>query len=94
MSCYLGKYSNNLGEPNKGIHSYRLFDVAIIDVLFTVIAAIGISYLFKFNFLFILLLLFILAIILHRLFCVNTTINKLIFGEISNPSDTNTIDNN
>ena len=86
MSCYLGKYSNNLGNPNEGIHSYRLFNVAIIDVLFTVIAAGVISYLFKFHFLLVLFILFIIAIILHRLFCVNTTINKLIFGEISNPS--------
>ena len=79
MSC---KYSNSLGKPNEGIHSYRFLGVAIIDVIFTFIASAMISFAFKFNFLIVLFFLFILAIALHRIFCVNTTINKLIFGTV------------
>jgi len=79
MSC---KYSNSLGKPNEGIHSYRFLGVAIVDVIFTFIASAMISFIFKFNFLIVLLFIFILAIALHRIFCVNTTINKLIFGTV------------
>jgi hypothetical protein len=72
----LCKYKNIFGEENKGIHSYRLFNVAIVDVIGTIIIALLIS---RKHFLKILILLFILGIILHRLFCVRTTIDKLLF---------------
>ena len=40
----LCKYKNALGEPGKGIHSYRLFGIAIMDVIMTIIGAYIISY--------------------------------------------------
>lgn len=80
MSCPFKEYKEIFGKENEGVHSYRLFDFAIIDVLFTIIGAFFLSYLFKINYFIILFILFILAILLHRLFCVNTTLNKLIFG--------------
>ena len=42
----LCKYKDALGIPDKGIHSYRLFGVAIADVIMTIIAAALISYFF------------------------------------------------
>jgi hypothetical protein len=72
-------YKNALGEPLKGIHSYRFMGVAIADVLMTIIGAFIISFLIKKSFLLVLIVLFILGIILHRLFCVRTTIDKLLF---------------
>ena len=75
----LCKYKNILGKPNKGIHSYRIFNIAIADVIMTIIAAFLISYIFNFPFFIILIILFILGIILHRIFCVKTTIDKLLF---------------
>lgn len=77
----LCKYKGILGEPRVGIHSYRIFDIAIIDLLLTIILANYISdnsTEFYSNF----ILLFILGIFIHRIFCVNTTINKYIFGVI------------
>jgi len=73
---------NIFGKPNKGIHSYRFLDIAIIDVILTIIGAIIITKIIKINFFIVLILLFILGIILHRIFNVNTTINKMIFGTI------------
>ena len=35
----LSKYKNALGEPKKGIHSYRFMGVAIVDVLMTILLA-------------------------------------------------------
>jgi hypothetical protein len=80
MSCPFAEYSNILGEPNKGIHSVRLLDVAILDVIGTVFGAGLISYSFNYKFWKVLMILFIMGIILHWMFCVNTTVNKWIFG--------------
>jgi uncharacterized membrane protein len=75
----LCKYKNALGEPGKGIHSYRLFGVAIADVIMTIVGAFLIAYFFKLSFIKTLLVLFLTGIVLHRLFCVRTTIDKLLF---------------
>jgi hypothetical protein len=76
----LCKYKDILGVPNQGIHSYRLFGVAIIDVIMTMILAYVISILTKIKYIYSLLFCFLLGIIMHRLFCVKTTIDKLLFG--------------
>ena len=78
----LCKYRNILGRVNKGIHKYKLFGISIVDVLLTIGLAYLISIIFNWNYWYTLLGLFILGIILHRLFCVNTTINVLIFGRV------------
>ena len=75
----LCKYKNILGVPGKGVHSYRIFNIAIVDVLLTLIVAYIISYIFKKSFFWVSVILFILGIILHRLFCVRTTVDKLLF---------------
>jgi hypothetical protein len=82
MSCIFAEYKDKLGKPNEGIHSTRLLGVAFWDVFGTVVGAGIISYSFNFNFWKVLIILFIIGIILHRIFCVNTTINKWIFGVV------------
>ena len=72
-------YKDALGKPRQGIHSYRLFGVAIVDVILTILGAMLIAYFSKYDFYKILIALFILGIILHRLFCVRTTVDKLLF---------------
>jgi hypothetical protein len=76
----LCQYKDILGKPGQGIHSYRIFNIAYVDVLFTIIGAY-IIYLFlpKINYFVILISLFILGIILHKIFCVRTTIDKYLF---------------
>jgi hypothetical protein len=75
----LCKYKDIFGKVGTGVHSYRIFNIAIIDVIFTFIGAF-IIHLFvpKFKFIYILGFLFILGIILHNIFCVDTTVNKFI----------------
>lgn len=75
----LCKYKDVLGKPNEGIHSIRFLGVAIMDVIMTIIGAYFISHFSKISFIKTLIFLFILGILLHKLFCVNTTINKLLF---------------
>jgi hypothetical protein len=75
----LCKYKNALGEPKKGVHSYRFLGVSIMDVLMTLIGAAIISYFSGYSFFNVAIFLFILGIILHRLFCVRTTVDKILF---------------
>jgi hypothetical protein len=75
----LCQYKHALGIPKQGIHSYRFFGVAIMDVLMTIAGAWILSYVYKMSFIKTALFLFVLGIILHRLFCVRTTIDKLLF---------------
>jgi|TARA_B110000902_G_scaffold53604_1_gene62335 hypothetical protein len=69
------------GEPNTGIHSYRVFNIAYMDVIITIIGAFVIQKILfpKTKYLKVLFLFFILGIVLHRLFDVKTTIDKLLF---------------
>ena len=78
----LCKYKNLLGKTDTGIHSYRIFNVAIADVLMTIIFAYAISYFFKYPFLLTLGLLFLLGIFMHRIFCVRTTFDKILFPNV------------
>jgi len=75
----LCKYKNLLGKPGKGIHSFRIGGFAIADVIMTIIGAFFLSYLFQWNFLYTLIGFFLLGIFLHHLFCVRTTLDKLLF---------------
>ena len=75
----LCKYKGMFGKLNQGLHSFRIFNIAIVDVLLTILAAFIISYFLKTKFLYTLLFMFILGIISHRIFCVRTTIDKLLF---------------
>ena len=75
----LCKYKNALGIPGQGIHSFQIGGIAVADVVMTIIGAIIISWITKFNFVNTLIILFLLGIILHRAFCVRTTVDKLLF---------------
>jgi fatty acid desaturase len=77
----LCKYKNYFGEPGKGVHSYRIFNIAIVDVVMTLIGALIISYLSGIKFIWSALCLFLVGIFLHRVFCVKTTLDKAIFGD-------------
>ena len=88
ISFDLTKYKNFFGKPGKGIHSKRIFGIALVDLIatlfITLLIAIPISKknlkkkLLK-NFIIVLTSLFLLAIIIHRAFDVRTTIDKLLF---------------
>jgi hypothetical protein len=76
----LCKYKNILGKPNEGIHSYRFCGIAIVDLLLTILVALLLSFYLQKSFAMVFIFLFLLGIILHRLFCVKTTIDKLLFS--------------
>lgn len=76
----LCKYKHSLGVPGQGVHSYRIFNIAIVDVIMTIVAGYFISRTYNSSFVFTCVILFILGIVLHRLFCVRTTVDKFLFS--------------
>jgi hypothetical protein len=79
MDFNLCPYKNIFGKPNSGVHQYRIMDIAIVDLLGTILVAFGISKYFNLDFKIILFILLLWGIILHELFCVKTTLSKIIF---------------
>ena len=86
----LCKYKNALGEPNTGIHSVRIFNIAIFDVLATILVGVLLHQYIIVEWLemsssiklwMVLLVLFVLGILLHRLYCVRTTVDEMLFDE-------------
>jgi hypothetical protein len=75
----LCKYKDLIGKPGTGIHSIRFLNIAIMDVIITFIGCILISYFTKYSLLWVSIIVFTLGIISHRLFCVRSTIDKLLF---------------
>lgn len=74
----LCQYSDILGKAGEGVHSYRVGPFAIVDVILTIILALVISYIIDKNILIIFAILWVLAEILHGIFCVETTFWRLV----------------
>jgi hypothetical protein len=74
--CPLSMWKNILGNPNKGIHSIRIFNIAIIDYILTILLSLITTYLTKMPILLTTIIWCIVGIICHILFGVNTNITK------------------
>ena len=75
-------YKDLFGKVGEGAHSYRIANIAVVDVIATIIMAFLLHYLFPaYKVLHILIVLFLLGIVLHRIFCVRTTVDRLLFRE-------------
>jgi hypothetical protein len=75
-------YKDIFGRPREGAHAYRVFDIAVVDVVATIIVAFIISRAFNLSFWKSLVTLFIVGIIAHRAFCVRTTVDKWVFPKV------------
>ena len=73
MSCSLKKFSDIFGKPRTGIHSYRFLDTAIVDYIVTILFAIIFTKITKVPLVLSTIIMFILGIILHSIFGVQTT---------------------
>lgn len=81
-SLNLCRYKEIFGRPREGAHSYRIFDIAVVDVAATVFVAFIIARLFGLSFWKSLVALFIVGILSHRAFCVRTTVDKWVFPNV------------
>ena len=87
----LCQYKNLFEEPRTGIHSLRIpiIDVGFYDVLFTILLGLFISVIpilffntnTKKTIILSQIFVFLSGIIIHRLFCVRTRVDKLLFKE-------------
>jgi hypothetical protein len=75
----LCQYKNLLGTPREGVHHYRIGGFALVDILLTFLIAFVISFIIKKSFWIVLLAVLFLGILLHRLFCVRTRLDKILF---------------
>jgi hypothetical protein len=73
------KYKDILGKPNEGVHKYRFFGFAIVDVLLVFPFVYIFTYYTNYSFWKTLVVTFLIGIFLHRLFCVRTRIDKILF---------------
>ena len=78
MSC---KYKDIFGKPSEGVHSIRLFNLAVVDIIMVIIGGLFIAHYFNYNKYKVIGILFLIGIISHRIFCVGTTIDKLLFDD-------------
>lgn len=74
----LCEYSDIFGKVGKGIHSYRLYNIAMIDLVLTIILSWIISKYYEYNIFIVFGILIIISIIIHRLFCVRSTLTMLV----------------
>jgi hypothetical protein len=74
-------FRNAFGIAGKGIHSYRIYDVAVLDFGVTFLAAAVIAFVFQWPLLWTFIGLFILGIFAHRMFYARTTVDKWLFSQ-------------
>ena len=71
-------YANALGVPGQGVHSTRIFGLALNDIVMTIIGAILIAFIFDINVWKSLLGLFVLGEVLHYVFGTRTAFLTMI----------------
>jgi len=88
MAFGLCKYKNAFGILGEGIHTWRVGKgligkngISIVDVLVVLAAAYVIAYMTARPFWLICLILFPLGVIVHRLFCVRTAVDVILFPD-------------
>lgn len=75
-TCPFKKYSNIFGVPNTGVHSYRFLGTAVVDYVFTILLAFLLTWITDIPLVLTTIFSFIIGIIFHILFGVNTNTLK------------------
>ena len=75
----LSKYKNAFGKPGEGLRRFRIFNIAIYDVLVTMIIVYLLCWFTKLPYWNSLFVIFILGIIVHIMFQVRTGVDKILF---------------
>ena len=78
MSC---PFKDIFGKPREGAHAYRVFDLAAVDVVFTILGGLALAHAFGWSPIVGVVALFALGIVAHRAFCVKTKVDTLLFGD-------------
>ena len=75
------QYKDLFGTPGleTGFRKYRIFGIAILDVTVTLVCAILFAWFFHLPYPQTIIAIFILGVFVHRLFCVRTAVDKMLF---------------
>ena len=76
------KYKDLFGTPGStaGLRKYRIFGIAILDVSVTLVCAVLIAWFFRLPYPQTIIAIFILGVFVHRLFCVRTAVDIMLFS--------------
>jgi hypothetical protein len=74
----LCKYQNALGKSGSDAYT-RIFTLRVMDVFTLVIGSYLIAYLLDISFWKTILVIFVSGIVAHRMFCVRTAVDKMLF---------------
>ena len=72
------QYKDVLGKPNEGFHKQRLLGMARNDLLGTVAISVVIGLLIKKNVFLVFIIIFLIGVLLHLIFCVDTAFVKFL----------------
>ena len=70
--CPLNKWNDLFGLPGQGAHKYKVFNVIGVDNMMTIVGAIFLTYQFNIPFPLSIIGLYVIGIVLHMLFGVQT----------------------
>lgn len=76
--CVFAKYKDIFGKPREGAHGIRLFDIAIVDLIMTIIAGALLSEWLGYNAVVVIIFLLLLSVPVHMLFGVETGVIKML----------------
>jgi hypothetical protein len=71
-------YKDSLGIPGQGLHTHYM-GIAVFDVIATIVLIECIVYFFGTSRIITFVSVFLTGIVLHRMFCVRTTLDKYLF---------------
>jgi hypothetical protein len=71
------------GKPGEGVHAWRLFSLAGVDVIGTLLICWWVSRTWQIPFWKVFIAAAVLAVVMHRLFRVDTRINVALFGRLN-----------
>ena len=74
--CPFKKYSEIFGRVGEGVHRFRILDTPVVDFVLTLLLAMLITWLTKIPLVISTIVCFLVGILLHILFGVNTTVVK------------------
>ena len=74
--CPFKKYSEIFGRVGEGVHRFRILDTPVVDFVLTLLLAMLITWLTKIPSVITTIVCFLVGILIHILFGVNTTVVK------------------
>lgn len=75
----LCKYKDLFGIPGQGIHAFKIYGISVWDTLITIGCALIIAWVSGWGYWQTIIGVFLLGIVVHKLFCVRTAVDRMLF---------------